>query len=194
MNVSRSVTMRQTVGIAASAAVLVLAVWAGTASAAASGVGSPQAVGFTPGVKTAATVDSAISSMPAMGICCPGSTSPGLTASGQASVQGQGTAARDAAIAKAVADATDQAKSAAKAAGITLGAIIDMQVSAPYFAYPMEGVAAGSGVASSGSAVEVPPSGGIGYATGGSSPGAPPIPTRIPVQTFASVTITWAIG
>jgi hypothetical protein len=94
-----------------------------------------------------------------------------------------------------VADATDQAKAAATAAGVTLGAIIDMQVSAPYFAYPMEASAVGSGtVASSGSGVEVPIGSAIGYASGGSAPGAPPIPTPYPIQTFASVTITWSIG
>ena len=194
MNISRSVRMRQTLAIVASAAVLALSGWAGSASAAVSTAGSPEAAGLSSSLNKAATVDSTISSMPAIGMCCPGSVSTGLTASGQASVQGQGTAARDSAIAKAVADATDQAKSAAKAAGITLGAIIGMQVSAPYFAYPMDGLATGSGVASSGPAMEIPASGGIGYASAGSAPGAPPIPTRIPVQTFASVTITWAIG
>lgn len=70
--------------------------------------------------------------------CCGGGTGmvPGLTTSGQAIVDGKGQATRDTAIAEAVKDATTQANVAAEAAGIQLGAIIDMQVSAtPY--YPM---------------------------------------------------------
>ena len=182
MNISRSVTMRQAWGIAASAAVLVLAGWAGTASAAASRPESPQA-------------GSTISSAPTISMCCPGYSSSGLTTSGQASVRGQGTAARDAAITKAVADATDQAKTAANAAGITLGAIIDMQVSSPYFAYPMGVSSSGSeAVASSGSGTAVPVGGALGFPSSGSAPGAPMLPAPAQVQTFASVTITWSIG
>jgi hypothetical protein len=71
--------------------------------------------------------------------CCGGGTGmvPGLTTSGQAVMDGQGQAARDAAIAEAVKDATTQANVAADAAGIQLGAIIDMQVSAMPYYYPM---------------------------------------------------------
>ncbi len=45
----------------------------------------------------------------------------GVTATGQAQLEGQGDEVRDAAIAQAVADARDQADAAALAAGITLG-------------------------------------------------------------------------
>ena len=181
---TRSVSVRQAVAIAASAAVLMVATWVGSASAAVSRAAS-------------SPTDSAISSPPAVSICCPGYTSSGsgLTTSGQASVRGQGTAVRDTAIAKAVADATDQAEVAAKAAGITLGAIIDMQVSAPYFApYPMEASAVGSGVVGKTGVGMAVPVGDPGYVSGGSAPGAPPFPTQVPVETFASVTITWSIA
>jgi hypothetical protein len=104
--------------------------------------------------------------------CCGTMGTPGVTTVGQAKVGGQGTTARDAAIAKAVQDATDQAQTAAAAAGIKLGAIVELQVSAMPIAYPMMGTAAGS------------------------SPGAPATGALqpIPYQSFVSVTITWSIG
>ena len=103
---------------------------------------------------------------------------PGLTTYGQATVDGQGAAARDTAIAIAVKDATAQADAAAGAAGITLGAIIDMQVSAmPYYAYPMMGVASGTSGSSPGSA-----------GSGGMEPAPDPSFGSV------SVTITWALG
>lgn len=98
---------------------------------------------------------------------------PGLTAVGQATVDGQDPAARDAAIAKAVKDATDQANAAADAAGITLGPIVDLQVSAIPFAYPMMGAAAGSSPGSPGTGAE---------------------PAPVPYQSTVSVTITWSLG
>jgi uncharacterized protein YggE len=98
---------------------------------------------------------------------------PGLTAVGQATVDGQGPAARNAAIAKAVKDATDQANAAADAAGITLGPIVDLQISAIPFAYPMMGGAAGSSPGSSGTGAE---------------------PAPVPYQSYVSVTITWSLG
>ena len=76
---------------------------------------------------------------------------PGLTTVGQATIDGHDPAARDVAIAAAVKDATAQANAAADAAGIQLGAIIDMQVSVmPYYAYPMMGAASGSSPGSTG--------------------------------------------
>jgi hypothetical protein len=144
--------------------------------------------------------------------CCSGTSPSGVTVTGQASVKGQGKDARDSAITQAVADATDQAETAANAAGITLGKIVDIQVSSSGYPYPMtaagsagaEGSAgasgtfvcrpggcseSGGGVACPGTAACVP----TAIACGDSAP----CPTTIapaPVETFASVTITWAIG
>ena len=85
--------------------------------------------------------------------CCGSSGSvPGLTTYGQANMDGQGQTARDAAIAAAVKDATAQATVAADAAGITLGPIIDMQVSAmpSYYPMPMAGTTSGTATGTSG--------------------------------------------
>jgi uncharacterized protein YggE len=124
--------------------------------------------------------DGVVSSGIALPAWCCGSSSyvPGLTTVGQATVDGQDSAARNAAIAAAVQDATDQASAAADAAGIQLGAIIDMQVSAtPYF-YPMMGTASGTSPGS-------PASGSSG---GGMEP------ARVPYLGSVTVTITWALG
>lgn len=217
MNLS---SMRKTIAVAASAVVILAATWA-SAAAATKAAGTKPELG-TGGLASAVSGvanSSMISAMPAY--CCP-SYSPGgaqgLTTYGQASVKGQGTAARDAAITKAIADATEQAKVAAAAAGLTLGKIVDMQVSAPYFAYA-GGIAVSNGMATaSGSAkgAPIPPSTGMetGMATGvassgsgssggsvGISPDCPAgascpviMPNPMPVETFASVTITWAIS
>ena len=127
--------------------------------------------------------------------CCTSGSAPGLTVSGQATVQGEGATARDEAIAQAVADATDQAKAAAQAANITLGKILDMQVAAPPYAYPYP-VAAGTstsvGVPAAETNAASAPSG-----TGTACPGravCAPTPIPVPIETYASVTITWAIG
>ena len=86
--------------------------------------------------------------------CCATGSIPGITVTGQATIKDESTAARDAAIAEAVADATDQAKVAADAAGTQLGEVLDMQVSAMPVVYPMieaapqPGVAVGSGSSS----------------------------------------------
>jgi hypothetical protein len=102
---------------------------------------------------------------------------PGLTTVGQATVEGQDPAARDAAIAVAVQDAIAQANAAAGAAGITLGPIIDMQVSAMPYYYPMMGASSGSG----------------------SSPGSPggggtePAPAPDMYVGSVSVTVTWSL-
>ena len=118
--------------------------------------------------------------------CCPTGAVPGLTVMGQATLEGQGRAARNAAIAEAVADATDQAQAAADAAGIPLGAVLDMQVSAMAVVYPMEGTVS-------------PPSGIAVGSTGSSGAGSEPSATgagATPDRYFgsATVTITWAIS
>lgn len=119
--------------------------------------------------------------------CCATGSVPGLTVMGQAQIRDQGQAARDRAIAEAVADATDQAKAAADAAGLQLGAVLDLEVSAMPIVYPMEGIAsAGTGIAA-GSAVG---STGAGSAPGSTGPGVPPDQYLGSV----TVTITWAIA
>src|SRR6185295_2813139 len=102
-----------------------------------------------PGTTVASPPDTSVSSgvgIAAPAWCCGTSGMvPGLTTVGQATIDGQDPAARDAAIAAAVKDATSQANAAADAAGIQLGTIVDMQVSVmPYSAYPMMGNASGT--------------------------------------------------
>jgi hypothetical protein len=223
--------MRKTVAVAASAAVILAATWA--SAAAATKTAAPKGAtsvelgtgGLAASVGVPNRATSMISSMPTY--CCPGYSqggAQGLTTYGQASVKGQDTAARDSAIAKAIADATEQAKAAAAAAGLTLGKIIDMQVSAPNFGYAT-GMTVSSGASISGATakgVPIPPAAPPGVSTGvssnsssrsassggssapsgssvGGSPtcpeGAPCVsPVPMPVETFASVTITWAIN
>ena len=124
--------------------------------------------------------------------CCDGASGPGLTVTGQANVNGQGANGRDQAIAQAVADATDQATAAAEAAGVTLGQVIDMEVSA-FMPYPCP-VAGGVG----GTAIAGPTA--IG---GGSSPSqgaiaecepSVPCPAQPCAGAYATVTMTWSIG
>jgi hypothetical protein len=128
--------------------------------------------------------------------CCSAGSPLGLTVTGQATVRAAGSAARVSAIGKAIADAAGQAKAAASAAGISLGRIINMQVSAPYYPYPLA-VGAAGGVAGNGTGPPGAPSVGSPAAAGAS---AVPCsgPSRDPgyrcVSTYASVTITWAIG
>jgi hypothetical protein len=144
--------------------------------------------------------------------CCPGTSPSGLTVTGQASVRGQGREARDSAITQAVADATDQAETAASAAGITLGKIVDIEVSSSGYPYPLtagDSTGAEGAAGASGTIVCRPggcPASGGGIACPGVAECAPtaivcadsaPCPTTIapaPAETFASVTITWAIG
>ena len=115
--------------------------------------------------------------------CCATGSIPGITVTGQATIKDESTAARDAAIAEAVADATDQAKTAADAAGTQLGEVLDMQISAMPVVYPMIEAAPQPGVAV-----------GSGSSSGGADPGAtgPDAPVRY--LGTATVTITWAIG
>lgn len=183
MHVSRRYPGRLLVAIAAAIAALVIGAataWGQTAPSAgqpAGGAGSSSS--GTTGISVSAGFgEGGRSGIVSSGIAAPawccGATSsvPGLTVVGQAVVDGQGTAARDAAIAKAVQDATDQAQAAADAAGIPLGTIIDLEVSAMPFFVPMMGAASGSSPAS--------PSGGT--------------VEPMPYQSSVSVTITWALG
>jgi uncharacterized protein YggE len=119
--------------------------------------------------------------------CCTSGSAPGLTAMGQATIKERGEGARDAAIAEAVADAMDQAKTAADAAGIQLGVVLDLEISAMPIVYPMEGIApADAGIAA----------GSAGGATQGMSGPVTSDPAVPPDQYFgsATVTVTWAIG
>ena len=184
MNVSRRYPARLSIAFAAAVLVLVIGAAAafGQGSAPSGGSGSTGSTGV--GVASPTTVsapDVAVSSGIAAPAWCCGASGvvPGLTTFGQATVEGQDPAARDAAITVAVQDAMAQANAAAGAAGIQLGAIIDMQVSATPYYYPMMGGAAGSGT-SPGS-----PGGG-----GGTEPAPAP-------DTYlgsVSVTITWSLG
>jgi hypothetical protein len=118
--------------------------------------------------------------------CCTTGAVPGLTVTGEATMKGQGRAARDAAIAEAVADATDQAHAAADAAGIRLGAVLDVQVSAMAVVYPMEGTVS----ADTGIAVGSTGSSGTGSEPGATGSGATPDE----YLGSATVTITWSIS
>lgn len=186
MHVSRRSPVRLVLAIAIAATVLVLG------AAAAFGQGAPRSDqpvsgggdSGMPGETSASPPDGVVSTgvgIAAPAWCCGTSgVVPGLTTVGQATIDGQDQdpAARDAAIAAAVKDATAQANAAAEAAGIQLGAIIDMQVSVmPYYAYPMMGAASGSSPGSPG--------------TGG---GMEPAPAPDTFQGSVSVTVTWALS
>ena len=156
---------------------------AGASAVTASGTAS-NASGIGPVAAIAPMAEGSSIASPAW--CCTTGSVPGLTVMGQATIKDQGSAARDAAIAEAVADATDQAQAAADAAGIHLGAVLDMQVSAMAVVYPMEGTVGPN----SGIAVGSTGSSGAGSEPGATSAGA--IPDRY--LGSATVTITWAIG
>jgi uncharacterized protein YggE len=129
--------------------------------------------------------------------CCLDGSSPGITVTGDATVHGRGTTARDDAIARAVADATDQANAAAHAAGITLGNIVDMQVSASPYPYAVPDMPVGISGGSPGSGAESGSSSGASSASAiGCSPTAlcAPVAVAVPFQSYASVTITWSIA
>ncbi len=165
MNASRRYPARLVLTLAAAALVLVIGAAAafgqgsgpsGHASGGGVVSGSSGSMGVAvPGTVTVGRPDVAVSSGIAAPAWCCGSTGsvPGLTTYGQANMDGQGQTARDAAIAAAVKDATAQATVAAGAAGITLGPIIDMQVSAmpSYYPMPMAGATSGTGTGTSGS-------------------------------------------
>jgi hypothetical protein len=162
----------------------------GPTGAEASGVTSSGTASNASGVGPVAATTTAtaeVSSIASPAWCCATGPVPGLTVMGQATIKDQGSAARDAAIAEAVADATDQAQAAADAAGIHLGAVLDIQVSAMAIVYPMEGtVSPDSGIAI----------GSTGSSGAGSEPGATGTGVVAPDRYLgsATVTITWAIG
>jgi len=192
MDLRRRTSVRSVVALVTAVSVLAIA-WGGV-SALASGTGRPNRAdtasiaGTTTGTALPPRGVPRDGALP-IAWCCPNGGLTGLTVTGQASVHGQGTSARDTAIAQAIADATDQAKAAAGAAGLSLGRILSLQVSAPPYVYPTGMEASDSGVS--------PPaegsSGGSGVACPVSSP-CPPIGMPARVESFASVTITWSIG
>ncbi len=131
--------------------------------------------------------------------CCSAGNPLGLTLTGQAVVRGAGTAARVAAVTKAVSDAADQAKAVAGQAGASLGRIINVQVSASYYPYPLPvgataGTAVSTGCAPGPAGVPGVPSvnGASGYAT--PCPAAARCPAYPGASTTATVTVTWAIA
>jgi hypothetical protein len=165
----------------------------GPASRGPSGAGAPSvtnsgtasnASGIGPIAAIAPTAEGSSIASPAW--CCTSGSVPGLTVMGQATIKDEGSAARDAAIAEAVADATDQAQAAADAAGIPLGAVLDMQVSAMGVVYPMEGTVSPD----SGIAVGSTGSSGTGSEPGATGSGATPDQ----YLGSATVTMTWAIS
>jgi Protein of unknown function (DUF541) len=123
----------------------------------------------------------------APGWCCIDGTAHGITVTGTADVHGRGDAARDDAIARAVADANDQAKAAADAAGITLGAVVDMQVSAPQYPYAVPMAESSSG----GAAGDSSGAPGVACPQSACSGG---VMQPMPFVLNVTVTITWAIA
>jgi hypothetical protein len=152
----------------------------------------PARAGVLAGAATGAVRQ--VSSSPAVSYpawCCSAGNPLGLTATGQATVRGAGSAARTLAIARAVADARSQAKAAATASGISLGRIINMQLSVPAYPYPIPMGAASAPNAASAAT-------GISAAADSSPPttacraGSPCLYPGISV--YATVTVTWAIS
>lgn len=176
MNPFSDVPRRIVVTVIASALVLVVA--AATALGQTRSSEEPSRSAQAP---QSSTVTGAAIAEPAW--CCTTGSIPGITVTGEATIKDESTAARNAAIAEAVADAIDQAKVAADAAGTQLGEVLDMQVSAMPVVYPMIEAAPQPGVAV-----------GSGSSSGGADPGAtgPDAPVRY--LGSATVTITWAIG
>jgi hypothetical protein len=173
MNPFSNVSRRIVVTVIASA--LVLVVVAATALAQTRSSHEPSGSAQAP---ESSSVAGAAIAAPAW--CCPPGSIPGITVTGEATIKDESTAARDAAIAEAVADATDQAKVAADAAGTQLGEVLDMQVSAMPVVYPM---------------MEAAPQSGVAVGSGRSSdPGAPGPDAPVRYLGSATVTITWAIG
>jgi hypothetical protein len=176
MNPFSNVPRRIVVTVIASALVLVVA----AATALGQTRSSDEALRSAQAPQSSAVAGEAIAE-PAW--CCTTSSFPGITVTGEATIKDESTAARDAAIAEAVADATDQAKVAADAAGTQLGEVLDMQVSAMPVVYPMIEAAPQPGVAV-----------GSGSSIGGTDPGATAPDAPVEYLGSATVTITWAIG
>jgi uncharacterized protein YggE len=99
-----------------------------------------------------------------------------VTATGTATVDGSGKAARDQAIRNAVSDARDQATVAAQAAGGRLGTVLGIQISSYPVAVSLAGVSHGGVI----------------------EPACPPTstcPTPVPPRSVtATVTVTWALA
>jgi Protein of unknown function (DUF541) len=178
MNAHLKVPLRLLAALAVAGAVLAVGGWAGA---------SGRATNASVGVSADPATTSALS-------CCQDGSGQGLTVTGEATVRGRGSSARDAAISKAVADATDQANAAGAAAGVTLGKILDIQVSSAPYAYPIyEGNAgsSGGGVAPASNATGSAPCLGVGCPATAPCLCAQP---QEPAQQSAGVTITWAIA
>jgi hypothetical protein len=197
-------------------AILGVAVLAGTAWAARATAPGPStaagaqlaAVTAGPDGRTASAPGTGVASplTPDPGWCCTAGNPLGVTVTGQATAHGAGHAARAAAIASAMTDAMGQANAVASAAGITLGRIINVQISAYYYPYPIPMGAASGAPGSPGGSGHVTGVTGSGATSGGASPpaggGAPAIACPVTTQclpypgagTSASVTVTWAIG
>ncbi|MGH3626681.1 MAG: SIMPL domain-containing protein [Sciscionella sp.] len=178
MNASRRYPGRLLVSLAVAGVVLVIGSVAASGQTAQPpiptiGTGTSGSSGFAVSGTAVAGTTGVVSSGISAPVWCCGATAtvPGLTAAGQATITGRGTAARDAAIVKAVQDATEQAQAAAGAAGIQLGPIVDLQISSAPMVYPLA-VGAGS------------PSG-----PAGSDPAQP-----VPYLGSVCVTITWSLG
>jgi hypothetical protein len=176
MNPFSNVPRRIVVTVIASALVLVVA----AATALGQTRSSEEPSGSAQAPQSSAVTSAAIAE-PAW--CCTTGSIPGITVTGEATIKDESTAARDAAIAEAVADATDQAKVAADAAGTQLGEVLDMQVSAMPVVYPMIEAAPQPGVAV-----------GSGSSSGGADPGATGLDAPVEYLGSATVTITWTIG
>jgi Protein of unknown function (DUF541) len=176
MNPFSNVPRRIVVTVIASALVLVVA----AATALGQTRSSDEPSGSAQAPQSSAVAGAAIAE-PAW--CCTTGSVPGITVTGEATIKDESAAARDAAIAEAVADASDQAKVAADAAGTQLGEVLDMQVSAMPVVYPMIEAAPQPGVAV-----------GSGSSIGGTDPGATGPDAPVAFLGSATVTITWAIG
>jgi uncharacterized protein DUF541 len=127
--------------------------------------------------------------------CCPTGPLGGITVTGQATMRGSSPQIRSEAIARAVADARQQAEAAAAAAGVKLGQVVAMQISSSGYPYAMEAGAIGADQA-------VPPSSVRSTLPATSAPSGVPCPAEgdcvspapIPVQTYVSVTMTWSLA
>jgi hypothetical protein len=183
------------VAVAGAISLAVIAVGAGIGGASTSSR-SPRPARTISAVSSGVAVPSLAPSVapiePSFPWCCSGSSGPGLTVTGQASVNGRGTSGRDQAIAKAVADATDQATAAADASGVTLGPILDMQVFAS-MAYPCPLVREVGGMGIAG-----PTANGSGSSAPDAIVGSCEPPVQCPGQpctgSYATITMTWSIG
>jgi hypothetical protein len=130
--------------------------------------------------------------------CCPtGSLVPGITVTGQATLKGSSAQIRNQAITEAVIDARQQAEAAASAAGVKLGRVIAMQISSSGYPYVMA-----SGIEAAGAAQASPPTSSRSTLPATTAPSGMPCPAKgdcvspapVPVQTYVSVTVTWALA